>query len=152
MTGCGVRVDLAPGTVLHHSRFYLDTNTGEYRPKFLVLLAPMRGGDWVVRLLTSQHVDVRPEQPPCHHGDPYPGFYLGVLDPANGLRKKSWLDLRGREDYDAADMPSEFDGGILTVVTALPAELLKPALACAAGADDTTRAQEQALRDQLAVL
>lgn len=73
--------DLPPGTVLHHSRFYLDKATGEYKPKFLVLLAPMRGGDWVVRLLTSQHADVRPEHPPCHHGDPYPGFHLGVLDP-----------------------------------------------------------------------
>lgn len=141
-----------PGTVLHHSRFYLDTDTGEYKSKFLVLLAPMRGGDWVVRLLTSQHAGVRPEQPPCHHGDPYPGFYLGVLDPANGLGKKSWLDLRGLEDADAADMSRELEAGILTVAMALPADLLKSALACAAGADDTTRAQEQALRDQLAVL
>ena len=148
----GVPVDLSPGTVLHHSRFYLDTDTGEYRSKFLVLLAPMRGGDWVVRVLTSQHVDVRPEQPPCHHGDPYPGFYLGVLDPSSGLGRKSWLDLRGLEDADAADMSREVGAGILTVATALPADLLKPALACAAGADDTTRAQEQALRDQLAVL
>lgn len=148
----GVQVNLAPGTVLHHSRFYLDTGTNEYRPKFLVLLAPMRGGDWVVRLLTSQHADVRPEQPPCHHGDPYPGFYLGVLDPANGLGKKSWLDLRGLEDVDVADMSRALDARILTVATSLPADLLKPMLACAAGADDTTRAQEQALRDQLAVL
>lgn len=148
----GRPADQSPGTVLHHSRFYLDKATGEYRPKFLVLLAPMRGGDWVVRLLTSQHAAVRPEQPPCHHGDPYPGFYLGVLDPGNGLGKKSWLDLRGLEDADATDMSRALDAGILTVVTALPADLLKPALACAAGADDTTRVQEQALRDQLAVL
>ena len=148
----GAPAAFPPGTVLHHSRFYLDTGTGEYKPKFVVLLAPMRGGDWVVRVLTSQHADVRPEQPPCHHGDPYPGFYLGVLDPSNGLGRKSWLDLRGLADADAADMSREFDARILTVVTALPADLLKPALACAAGADDTTRAQEQALRDQLAAL
>lgn len=147
-----VRVNLAPGTVLHHSRFYLDTDTGECRPKFLVLLAPMRGGDWVVRLLTSQHVGVRPEQPSCHHGDPYPGFYLGVLDPANGLGRKSWLDLRWLEDADDTDMSRALDAEILTVVTTLPVELLKLVLACVAGADDTTRAQEQALRDQLAAL
>lgn len=148
----GTPAGLSPGTVLHHSRFYLDKATGEYKPKFLVLLAPMRGGDWVVRLLTSQHADLRPEQPPCHHGDPYPGFYLGVLDPANGLGKKSWLDLRGLDDADAADMSRSLEAGILTEITTLPAHLLKPALACAAGADDTTRAQEQALRDQVAAL
>lgn len=148
----GTPADLSPGTVLHHSRFYLDKATGEYKPKFLVLLAPLRGGDWVVRLLTSQHADVRPEQPPCHHGDPYPGFYLGVLDPANGLGKKSWLDLRGLDDADVADIACLLDAGILIVATSLSVELLKPALACAANADDTTRAQEQALRDQLAVL
>jgi len=144
--------DLPPGTVLHHSRFYLDKATGEYKPKFLVLLAPMRGGDWVVRLLTSQHADVRPEHPPCHHGDPYPGFHLGVLDPANGLGKKSWLDLRGLDDADSDDVSRLFDTGIVSVVTTLPITLLKPALDCAARADDTTRAQEQALRDQLAAI
>lgn len=145
-------MSLAPGTVLHHSRFNLDTDTGEYRSKFLVLLAPMRGDDWVVRLLTSRYSGVRPEQPPCHHGDPYPGFYLGVLDPANGLGRKSWLDLRRLDDADAADMSRSLQAGILTAVTTLSAELLKPALVCAAGADDTTRAQEQALRDQVAAL
>lgn len=148
----GVPVDLSPGTVLHHSRFYLDTDTGEYRSKFLVLLAPMRGGDWVVRLLTSRYAGARPEQPPCHHGDPYPGFYLGVLDVANGLDNKSWLDLRGLDDADAADMSRSLEAGILTEVMNLPADLLKAALACAAGADDTTRAQERALRDQVAAL
>jgi len=145
-------VSLAPGTVLHHSRFYFDTDTGEYRSKFLVLLAPMRGGDWVVRLLTSRYAGVRPEQPPCHHGDPYPSFYLGVLDPDNGLGRKSWLDLRRLGEADAADMSRSLEAGILTAVTTLSAELLKPALVCAAGADDTTRAQERALRDQVAVL
>lgn len=143
---------LPPGTVLHHSRFYLDKATGEYKPKFLVLLAPMRGGDWVVRLLTSQHADVRPEQPPCHHGDPYPGFYLGVLDPASGLGKKSWLDLRGLEDAETVEILRLLDAGAATEVMILPVELLRLALACAASADDTTMAQEQALRDQLAIL
>lgn len=143
-------MSLAPGTVLYHSRFYRDADTGEYRSKFIVLLAPMRGGDWVVRLLTSRYEGVRPEQPPCHHGDPYPGFYLGVLDPANGLGKKSWLDLRGLEDADAADVARLLEAGVLAPVMVLSIESMKPALACAAGADDTTRAQEQALRDQLA--
>lgn len=148
----GMPAVFPPGTVLRHSRFYLDKATGEYKPKFIVLLAPMRGGDYVARLLTSQHAQVRPELPPCHHGDPYPGFYLGVLDPANALGRKSWLDLRRMEDADGVEVLRLLDSGILIQVTALPIELLKPALACAAGADDTSDAQEKALRDQLAAL
>jgi len=148
----GKPADLSPGTVLRHSRFYLDKATGEYKPKFLVLLAPMRGGDWVVRLLTSQHAEVRPERPPCHHGELYPGFYLGVPDPASGLGKKSWLDLRGLEDAKATEIRRLLEAGILTIVMTFPVELLKSALACAAGADDTRQAQERALRDQLAAL
>lgn len=143
---------LSPGTVLRHSRFYLDRTTGEFRPKFLVLLAPMRGGDIVVRLLTSQHAAVRPEDPPCHHGDPYPGFFLGVLDPSNGLGTKSWLDLRGLDDADARETLSSIESGVVAVATRLSTELLKLALACASAADDTTQAQERALRDQLAAL
>jgi len=145
----GRPVDLKPGTILHHARFYVDTATGECKPKFLVLLAPMRGGDWVVRLLTSRHADKRPQQPPCYHDDPYPGFYLGVLDPTNGLGKQSWLDLRGLDDADGIELTQLLGTGVLSVASALPADLLKAALACAAGADDTTRAQEKALRDQL---
>lgn len=148
----GMPGELSPGTVLHHSRFYLDRATGEFRPKFLVLLAPMRGGDIVVRLLTSQHAGLRPEDPPCHHGDPYPGFFLGVLDPANGLGKKSWLDLRWLADADASQSRGLIASGVVTVVTKLLPEILKPALACVTAADDTTQAQERALRDQLAAL
>lgn len=142
---------LRPGTILLHRRFYADRN-GELKPKYLVLLAPMRGGDAVVRLLTSQHAGIRPEQPPCFHGDPYPGFYLGVLDASQGLGKKSWLDLRGLEDADGVGLARLMEAGVVSVVMALPADVLRAALECAAGADDTTRVQEQALRDQLAAL
>ena len=142
---------LCPGTILLHRRFYADGN-GELKSKYLVLLAPMRGGDAVVRLLTSQHAGIRPEQPPCFHGDPYPGFYFGVLDASQGLGKKSWLDLRGLEDADGAELVRLMDAGVVSAVMVLPMETLRAALECTAGADDTTRVQEQALRDQLTVL
>jgi hypothetical protein len=68
------------GAVYRHDRFYLDRETGELRAKFLLFLAPMRGGDWVARLLTSRE-NMRPRVPPCFLGDPYPGYYLGVPGP-----------------------------------------------------------------------
>ena len=54
-------------------------------------LAVLPGGDLVGRDLTSR-AHGRPVAPPCYHGDPYPGFYLGIL--GGQLQRESWLDLR----------------------------------------------------------
>ena len=143
---------LQPGNILRDPHFYLDTGTGEFKPKFIVVLAITRGKDVVWRLLTSQHAELRPEMPRCHHGNPYPGFYLGVLDPSIGLGKKSWLDLRGLEDADGIELVKSVVAGTVTVVGVLAADILRAAMECAAGANDTTQAQERAIRDQLAAL
>lgn len=142
---------LRPGTILHHPYFYADAN-GELKPKYLMVLAPARSGDVIWRLLTSQHADMRPEKPPCHHGDPYPGFYLGVIDTSAGLGKKSWLDLRPLEDGDNLEVAKLLNEGVLTIETSISGDSLRAALECAAAADDTTRAQERAIRDELAAL
>lgn len=140
---------VAPGAIYRHSRFYRDEATGELLPKYLVLLAALPGGDVVFRLLTSRQHGRR-EHPPCYHGDPYPGFYLGVL--GNPLPQKSWLDLRGIEDFESGEFRSELAEKILEPVTRLSGAVLRAAMECAAAATDTTYAQEQAIRDQLACL
>ncbi|MDI1253194.1 hypothetical protein [Thermomonas sp.] len=114
-------------------------------------MALTRGGDVVLRLLTSRQHG-RPELPPCYHGDPYPGFYLGVINAAVGLGSKSWLDLRGLEDADGIDMSKDLAAAVSSVVAALDNASLKAALQCTAAADDTTQTQEWAIRDQLAKL
>lgn len=86
--------------------------------------------------------------PPCHHGDPYPGYYLGVL--GGPLSTKSWLDLRGPADLDRWDFARHEQAGRLREIMSLPQQQLRPAFECAAGADDTTRWQEHAIRDALA--
>lgn len=82
---------MVPGRVFRHEQFYLDCETG---------------------LLTSRAYGRR-EDPPCFHGAPYPGYFLGI--PGQGLALRTWVDL----------------------------------LDCAARADDTTRNQERAIRDEL---
>lgn len=142
---------LESGTILHHPRFYADPETGELKSKFLFVLATTASGDVVWRLLTSRRHG-RPEQPSCFHGAPYPGFYLGVIDTSARLGKKSWLDLRPFEDGDGVEVRKLLDAGVLTMETHLRGERLRAALECAAAADDTTRAQERAIRDQLATM
>ena len=142
---------LEPGTILHHSGFYADRETGELKPKFLFVLATTASGDVIWRLLTSRQYG-RPEQPPCCHDDPYPGFYLGVIDTSARLGKKSWLDLRPLDDGDGIEVAKLLDKGVLTIETSISGDPLHAALECAAAADDTTRAQERVIRDQLAGL
>lgn len=142
---------LGPGTILRHSSFYADPQTGELKPKFPFVLATTADGDVVWRLLTSRQYG-RPEKPRCYHGDPYPGFYLGVIDPSAGLGKKSWLDLHPLDDGDGQEVARLLDVRVLTLATSISGDSLRAALECAAAADDTTRAQERAIRDQLAAL
>ncbi len=139
---------LAAGTILHDPRFYADEKSGELKPKFLFVLATTRDGDVIWRLLTSRQRG-RPEQPPCYHGDPCPGFYLGVIDTSAKLGKKSWLDLRGLEDGDGVDVARSLGAGKLTIAAAIRGATLYAAMECTAAADDTTRAQERAIRDAL---
>lgn len=129
------------GEVWLHSRYYFDNDTGAWRSKFLLVLG-MHGGDIVYRLLTSRRYG-RPHFPPCFHGDPYPGFYLGVL--GGPLTKDSWLDLREEDDLDPNYFVNKQAAGLLTYITALPTQLLCPALRCAAQAPDTTKRQAAAM-------
>jgi hypothetical protein len=136
-----------PGEVHHHRHFYVDPVAGEYRGKYLLTLAVLPGGDLAVRLLTSRPHG-RPTDPPCYHGDPYPGFYLGIL--GGQLQRESWVDLRSMNDFDAVKVEREATRGDLTFVTTLEPALFRSSLECVAAANDTTRAQERAIRDLLA--
>lgn len=140
---------MRPGEIHFHRRFYVDTTTGEFRGKYLLALAVLPGGDLVVRLLTSRQYG-RPKDPLCFHGDPYPAFYLGVV--GGPLQKESWLDLRRLDDFDAHDVARQTTGGELTLAVTLEGAFFRQAAECAAAANDTTRLQERAIRNQLALL
>jgi hypothetical protein len=137
-----------PGEFYRHDRFYRNEQ-GEWQAKYLVLLAFTPGRDVIYRLLTSEPHG-RPERPPCYHGDPYPGYFLGV--PGAPLTRPTWVDLRAADDYDSRDFDADTANGTLSLIMNLPLLVLCPMLTCAANAEDTTRAQHQALLDQKARL
>ncbi len=110
------------GEIHLHRRFYVDPDTGEYRGKYLLTLTTLPGGDLVARLLTSR-AHGRPTEPPCYHGDPYPGFYLGIL--GGPLQQESWLDLRALNDFDASDVNKEKSRGDLSFVMTLDNNLFR---------------------------
>jgi len=137
---------MRPGEIYRHSRFYVDKSTGEYKTKYFLILA-IADGYVVFRPLTSQ---LRPEEPECHHGLPYPSFYLGEL--GGRLGKKSWLDLTKRVNAELEDLRGLLDQAIIEHETALAKSVFLRALVCTASADDTDTAQEKAIRDLLATL
>lgn len=144
----GLPAGVTPGQIYRHDRFYR-SEAGEWKRKYLLVLASTPGGDVIYRLLTSR-AHGRPTTPPCSHADPYPSFYLGHLgDPLTG---NSWLDLRECEDYEGQAFVQEMRGGDLHPVATLPVKQLCPALDCTASADDTTRQQERCIRNARAAL
>lgn len=135
------------GEIYRHDAFYRSAETHELEPKYLVILATAPSGDLVSRLLTSRPHG-RPERPPCFHGNPYPSYYLGVL--GGPLGAKSWLDLRYLEDFDEFEFQRRIKSKRISRVSVLERKILTDLLECAAGAEDTTRLQESAIRDALA--
>jgi hypothetical protein len=140
---------VASGAIYRHEAFYRSAESGRPEPKYLVLLATLPSDDLVARLLTSRSYG-RPEDPPCFHGRPYPSFYLGVL--GGPLRAKSWVDLRYLDDFDGIEFKRRMNGGRVVPVTLLRNEVLVRLLDCVAAAEDTTRLQEQTIRDELSRL
>jgi hypothetical protein len=118
-----------PGEIYRHEAFYAD-NTGELLPKYLVVLAVPPGDDLVARLLTSRQHG-RPEQPPCYHGAPYGGFFLGIPGPP--LTEKTWIDLRPFDDLDPAEFRKTLQRGMLSLIHTLPVAVLREVLDCVAG-------------------
>lgn len=137
--------DVRPGNIYRHSRFYRNS-AGIWQTRYLLVLASTPENNVIFRLLTQRAFD-RQESPPCSHRDPHPGFYLGVL--GGSLTTKSWLDLRGQDDYDGATFVADCARGILkSVVVSLSHGLLRQLLDCVADAEDTTAQQERALREE----
>ncbi len=139
---------MLPGQIYRDAEFYV-TGAGELAPKYLIVLATPTGSDVVARLLTSR-AHGRPEAPPCYHGNPYGGYFVGIL--GNPLAHKSWVDLRYLDDLDTEDFRRSEAAGRVARVGQLPNDLLREILLCVAGADDTTKRQERCLRDALDTL
>lgn len=138
---------MVPGEIYAHEQFYISPESGRYERKYILILAFSRAGDIVGRLLTSR-THGRPRNPPCFHGNPYPGYFLGALGAP--LTAESWLDLRSMGELDIDEFQRDCRNGLARRVQVMDQMMFLAALECTAGAEDTTRAQEQAIRDYIA--
>jgi hypothetical protein len=134
---------IKPGWIYHHSEFYRD-QSGQFKAKFFLVLAHSTSDEIVARLLTSKPHGRR-KDPPCFHGVPYPGYYLGNLSGA--LRAETWVDLRALDDFDGKVLTELQEASIVEPLAELPKESFLGVLDCVASAEDTTRYQESLIRD-----
>lgn len=136
-----------PGELFYYPNYVFPD--GSQRNKYVLLMGQTPGGDWILARTTSRAYG-RPQEPRCHHGNPYPSFYL---DTASGiLPLVSWLALDRLDDHDAEEFRIRLEAGQIQPAGAMPRTLFCEALACAASADDTRRVQEHAMKDLRAEL
>jgi hypothetical protein len=141
---------VAPGEIYAHDDYYEDEKTGQLCLKYLLVIAVPAKSDVVYRLLTSQQ-RARPKFPPCHHGNPVPGYFLGD-SLGSPITAPTWLDLRKGDDYDPLEFAAKIKTLAIRLVLTLPTPLLRDIFNCVAAADDTTRGQERCIRDVVATL
>lgn len=138
-----------PGEIWRDSEYYPDAETGEFLPKFLLVVGVRPAdGDVVYKLLTSK-AHGRPQEPTCFHGFPYPGYFLGILRTPL-LPLNTWVDLRESEEYDRRDFDRFQQRGRLDYVHTLPQETFIDAARCVAGAPDTLKRQRLVIQDVIA--
>jgi hypothetical protein len=135
-----------PGEIWRDGEYYPDPNTGEFLPKFLLVVGVRAtDGDVVYKLLTSKPHG-RPQEPLCFHGTPYPGYFLGLLMTPL-LPLNTWVDLRESEEYDRRDFEDAQKKGRLAYVHTLQHAIFTEAARCVAAAPDTLKRQRMVIQD-----
>lgn len=135
---------LAPGDVIYFPSYVFPD--GETRDKFVVLLALTKGRDWVLARTTSRQHS-RPTNPSCFHGDPYPGYHIGMLPGV--FKKPTWVVLDRFDDFEEVGLLKLLAKKEVSKVGSLRPNILISLLECCAGSNDINLSQERTLRDLL---
>ena len=145
-------VSLARGQIWQDNCYYLDSKTGECKPKYLLILAvDAKTKDAITVVFTSQPNGL-PDHPACYIGNPRSGFYLGVL--GGVFFKETWLDFNSLKTLDADDFALHIKQNRKSILS----QTLTPNVFCAAlrciiqMQEDITKQQWRLLGDTIAQL
>lgn len=115
---------------------------GGEKNKYVVIMGTTVYGDFVLgRTTTKENLRVR--NPACDHTDPYPGFYLNRADGI--FYRDSWLALDRLDDHEEDSFNHAVTQNSVSLVGVLSRSLLLDLLDCARTANDTTKAQDNAI-------
>ncbi len=138
-------------TLWSDSRYYLDRDTGEFKRKFVLILATSPAGDDALAAVLTSRANGLREDPACDPGPPRAGYYLGV--PGSGLNKPSWVDFSSASDEDAFTFKKRVDSGrISPEPLVLPADIFCGVLRCLSKSEDINNRQHKWLAGTIAAL
>jgi hypothetical protein len=144
------KVAVSPGQIWQDDCYYLDTQTGECRRKFLLILATDGGGDALGIVFTSKPNGLT-ETPACSLGPPRAGYFVGV--PGGVFQKPTWMDFSSLEELDAFDLALHVDQGRKVALSQrLDPKVFCAILRCLLQSDDITIRQARWLTDTAANL
>lgn len=137
-----------PNTLWRDSRYYLNEETGEYMPKYVLILATSPScDDALSTVLTSKANGLR-EEPACDPGPPRAGYYVGV--PGGGLIKPTWVDFSRVQDEDDFKFQKFINNGRITPVDlTLPRAVFCGVLRCLSKSEDLSNRQHMWLANTI---
>lgn len=141
---------LTPGQIWLDHQYYLDAHD-QYKRKFILILANGPGsGDLIAVALTSKSHGLR-ENPPCDHGPPRSGFFIGIL--GGPMQLNTWADFSNFEDVDDQLVDRRLASGrYASTPTVLPKANFVALLRCAMQCDDLTKRQRQWLQNSVGAI
>jgi hypothetical protein len=138
------------GQIWRDDCYYLDSETGECKRKFVLTLAVEPSGDTLTAVFTSRPNGL-PEEPACSHGPPRAGYFMGVL--GQPLVKPTWVDFSSVETLDEMDLKIHLkDGRKTPVELSIGPDLLCLIIRCLIQSEDLTKRQIKLLGNMLAEL
>ncbi len=133
------------------SRYYLDEETGEYRRKFVLILATSPSGDDALSAVLTSRANGLREEPACDPGPPRAGYYIGV--PGGGLVKPTWVDFSSVKDVDDFAFKKLVGNGRITPdALVLPNATFCGILRCLSRSEDLSKQQHKWLTATIASL
>jgi hypothetical protein len=133
------------------TRYYLDRDTGEYKSKYVLILAVGPDGDDALSAVLTSKANGLREEPACDPGPPRAGYYLGV--PGAGLHMPTWVDFSSAEDQDSfAFKKLVADGRITPIELVLAADVFCGVLRCLSKSEDINNRQHKWLAATIATL
>lgn len=89
------------GQIWRDDRYYLNQTTGEFKRKYLLVLATnVRSGDVLTAVFTSKPNGLT-EVPVCSLGPPRAGYFVGIQ--GGVLTKPTWVDFSSINILDTYD-------------------------------------------------
>ena len=135
-------------TLWRDEQYYRNTETGQYMPKYVLILAISTDADDALGAVLTSKSNGLSEHPACDFGPPRAGYFLGT--PGGPLTLPTWVDFSSIQDQESLSFKRRIASGRLRQVDVwLHADLFCKVLRCLSQSEDLSRRQHKWLADTL---